>query len=40
VDDGIVTSRTPEDLPAFCERLLEEIDEGVHDELAESMQDE
>lgn len=39
VDDGIVTSRGPDDLPAFCTRLLEEIDEGVHEELAESMTD-
>jgi protease I len=39
VDEGIVTSRKPDDLPAFCEKLLEEIDEGVHEELAESMSD-
>jgi protease I len=25
VDDGLVTSRKPDDLPAFCEKLLEEI---------------
>lgn len=35
VDEGLVTSRTPEDLPAFIEKLLEEFDEGVHDELAQ-----
>jgi len=25
VDDGLITSRNPDDLPAFCEKLLEEI---------------
>jgi protease I len=25
VDDGLVTSRNPDDLPAFCDKLLEEI---------------
>jgi len=25
VDDGLVTSRKPDDLPAFCDKLLEEI---------------
>ena len=35
VDEGLVTSRKPDDLPAFIEKLLEEFDEGVHDELAE-----
>lgn len=25
VDDGLVTSRKPDDIPAFCEKLLEEI---------------
>ena len=34
VDDGIVTSRNPNDLPAFCGKLLEEFDEGIHEELA------
>lgn len=29
-DNGLVTSRNPTDLPAFCEKLLEEISEGVH----------
>lgn len=30
VDQGLVTSRTPDDLPAFCEKMLEEIHEGAH----------
>ena len=30
VDAGLVSSRTPDDLPAFCDKLLEEIDEGEH----------
>ena len=25
VDDGLVTSRKPDDLPAFCDKMLEEI---------------
>lgn len=30
VDQGLVTSRTPDDLPAFCKKMVEEIGEGVH----------
>lgn len=30
VDNGLVTSRKPDDLPAFNEKLIEEIAEGVH----------
>ncbi|MGO3147849.1 MAG: type 1 glutamine amidotransferase domain-containing protein [Leucobacter sp.] len=30
VDNGLVTSRTPEDLPAFNKKLVEEIGEGKH----------
>jgi protease I len=30
VDNGLVTSRTPKDLPSFCEKLIEEISEGRH----------
>lgn len=30
VDQGIVTSRSPEDLPAFNQKLIEEVAEGQH----------
>jgi protease I len=30
VDDGLVTSRSPSDLGAFCPKVVEEICEGVH----------
>ncbi len=30
VDNGLVTSRKPDDLPAFCKRAIEEIAEGAH----------
>jgi protease I len=30
VDNGLVTSRTPKDLPAFNKKLLEELGEGIH----------
>lgn len=30
VDKGLVTSRSPKDLPAFCKKMVEEIAEGVH----------
>ncbi|SJM62771.1 type 1 glutamine amidotransferase domain-containing protein [Gulosibacter sp. 10] len=30
VDQGLVTSRTPDDLDAFCDKLIEEIAEGRH----------
>src|SRR5262249_15128789 len=30
VDQGIVTSRGPEDLPAFVSKIVEEVQEGRH----------
>jgi protease I len=30
VDQGLVTSRNPNDLPAFCKNMVEEIAEGIH----------
>ena len=30
VDNGLVSSRKPDDLPAFCDKLAEEICEGRH----------
>ncbi|MBI1180081.1 MAG: DJ-1/PfpI/YhbO family deglycase/protease [Alphaproteobacteria bacterium] len=30
VDKGIVTSRSPDDLPAFVRKVVEEVREGVH----------
>ena len=32
VDNGLVTSRKPDDLPAFNAKIVEEFGEGVHDE--------
>jgi len=32
VDEGFVTSRNPNDLPAFNSKLIEEIKEGKHEE--------
>jgi protease I len=30
VDNGIITSRSPEDLPAFVAKIIEEVEEGRH----------
>lgn len=35
VDEGLVTSRTPKDLPAFNSKLIEEIAEGRHQRQAD-----
>jgi protease I len=31
VDQGIVSSRKPDDLPAFCRKMIEEFKEGRHE---------
>jgi protease I len=36
VDEGLVSSRNPDDLPAFCEKIVEEFCEGKHEEMAAS----
>jgi protease I len=35
VDSGLVTSRKPDDLRAFCSKIVEEFAEGVHEEQKE-----
>jgi len=36
VDDGLVTSRKPDDLPAFTSKIVEEFAEGRHEAQAET----
>jgi protease I len=31
VDEGLVSSRNPDDLPAFCAKIIEEFAEGKHE---------
>jgi len=38
VDEGLVTSRKPDDLPAFNKKIVEEFCEGRHEEQAEKAQ--
>lgn len=37
VDNGLVTSRKPDDLPAFNEKMIEEFAEGIHDKNKKSV---
>ena len=38
VDEGLVTSRNPDDIPAFTEKIIEEFCEGKHEAMAASAQ--
>jgi protease I len=37
VDQGLISSRKPDDLPAFCAKLVEELAEGEHAEQRRSV---
>jgi protease I len=36
VDEGLVTSRNPDDIPAFSDKIVEEFCEGEHEGMRES----
>jgi deglycase len=38
VDEGLVTSRKPDDIPAFTEKAIEEFCEGEHEEQSRSVE--
>ena len=38
VDNGLVTSRKPDDLPAFNKKMIEEFSEGKHEKQKQSVQ--
>jgi protease I len=40
VDHGLVTSRNPDDLDAFCEKMIEEFSEGEHEGMNTLKEDE
>jgi protease I len=40
VDGGLVTSRKPDDLPAFNAKMIEEFAEGRHDRQRASVESE
>jgi protease I len=37
VDEGLVSSRNPDDLPAFCDEIVEEFCEGEHEAQSRSV---
>ena len=39
-DEGLVTSRKPEDIPAFSKKMIEEFAEGIHEGQRESVRQE
>ena len=39
VDRGLVSSRKPDDLPAFSAKIVEEFAEGIHEEQAEALRE-
>jgi protease I len=39
VDEGLTSSRNPDDIPAFTEKIIEEFCEGKHEEMAASAQE-